>query len=172
LRYGRGWHHRLDRKVVAVRKALHEWESELGKLSLYPLLEVDDLEDGISIVKKKRLRLVHPDVQIVSKMLAILRERRPRCLNPESQRSYERAIVDWSKKEPVSGYMVGLFWFFHHECRCKVGDSEERTALIRNHFWKGLARAVKLNREYYYDDAKGCNAVRLAVDRNDNRSLP
>jgi hypothetical protein len=166
LKRERAWEHKLDNKAKAVLRAVEKWKREIKKKSPYPIKELSYDNSGIEIRTIPRVfRTGHSDAKIVEDILRLLKNRRAQSLPEDSKRVMTKVIDSCRVKNPAAGYMVFMYWFFRHDCKCLIGDAEERVALIRNTFWNDLAKPVKLNSDYYYEDAKGCNAVRIAVER-------
>jgi hypothetical protein len=77
-----------------------------------------------------------------------------------------RKEVDLLAGNPLEPEMVMLYWFFRHECKLPVGESEVRTAMIRNSFWAKFGiKKVVFRSKYSGDESIGCEAVRKAVER-------
>src|SRR5262249_49480141 len=67
--------------------------------------------------------------------------------------------------DPTQFNMVRLYWFFRHGCAVTGDESEVRTGLIRNAFWKEWIKPVDVRRAYNSGESAGCAAVHIAIHR-------
>ena len=167
LRFGEGWQRKLDRKAEAVRKAAESWRKEATEQSNYKIAMGEISADGsLDKLEYRRTRFIaHPDAAAAEQVLATLKTRRGGYPSPDQQATWREVIASRKRRNPASQYMVRFYWFFLHECGCTSADAEVRTAVIRNHFWKNFAPAVKYTATYTGEQTKGCSSVRLAVSR-------
>lgn len=88
------------------------------------------------------------------------------ALNKLAEGPSFRKEIDRLAQNPLEFEMVKLYWFFRHECKLPIGESEVRVAMIRNSFWTELGiEQVHFCDEYRGDEPIGCDAVRKAVER-------
>ena len=67
---------------------------------------------------------------------------------------------------PVTLYMVHLYWLFRDGCSLSGHESEVRVAMIRNSFWRELdVEPASYLDNYDGSQNKGCTTVRQAVAR-------
>lgn len=155
-------HRRYAEELARLRELIKSWkrlEREVGQAKR-------KIDSAIERVLKFASALKDP---VGSNILAASCKMKQR-LSPQDLESWMNALVrnDYFRlfaSDPSILAMVQLYWLFRHGFGFDAGESELRTALIRNCLWTNFVKPVRCISRKMTDQPIGCDAVRKAVRR-------